>query len=94
MRIRGEEHQALGNLLPDDVKTAAVRLNVASREKGGKSVITQACVKELGVKGVRKVLADSYGDPARAARLIVQRTAEHVVKEGVLNRGGEGRERG
>jgi hypothetical protein len=99
MRIRGEEHRALGNLLPEDVKTGAVRLNVAAREKGGKSVITSDTVKELGVKGVREVVAGSYGDPTRAARLVAQKSAERVVSE-VRSQGegrgqkGEGRERG
>lgn len=83
MQIRGEEHRALGDSLPADLKTEAVRLNVASREKGGQSIITPDRVRELGEKGVREVLTDSHGDPSRAARLVAQRTAERVVSEGV-----------
>lgn len=79
MRLRSEEHRALGDTLPSDLKAEAVRLNVASRERGGESVITQARAKELGEQGVRDVVAQSQGDPQRAARLIAEQ--QRLVRE-------------
>jgi hypothetical protein len=76
MRVRREEHHALRDVLPDDVKAEAVRLNVASRERGGESVITPARVRELGEKDVRRLVSESRGDPQRASLLIEQRMAE------------------
>jgi len=93
MQIRGEEHRALGDSLPADLKTEAVRLNVASREKGGESIITPDRVRELGEKGVREVLTDSHGDPTRAAGLVAQKTAERVVSEGARPERESGRDR-
>jgi hypothetical protein len=94
MKIRSEEHRALRGLLPDDVRSGAVRLNVAARERGGESVITPARVAALGEGGVRKVVADSHGDPARAARLVAQHAGERIVNvaRGDKDRG-DGRER-
>jgi len=92
MQIRGEEHRTLGDSLPADLKTEAVRLNVASREKGGESIITPDRVRELGEKGVREVITDSRGDPTRAARLVAEKAAERVVEGARPERDG-GRDR-
>jgi hypothetical protein len=86
MRIRSEEHRALRGLLPDDVRGEAVRLNTAARERGGESVITPERVRNLGESGVRDVVREAKGDPARAEQRL--RDLERVAE-----RAREGRER-
>lgn len=84
MRIRGEEHRALRDLLPADVRDEAIRLNAAAREEGRASVITPDRVRELGQDRVRDVLRESAGDSARAEQRIreLERIAEKVREDG------------
>jgi len=93
MQIRSEEHRALRDVLPDDVRAGAVRLNVAAREGGGASVITPSRARELGGEGVKKLVVESAGDPSRAARLLAQRAAERVVSVARGPERDDGRER-
>jgi hypothetical protein len=83
MVMRGEEHRALSGTLPDDLKSDAVRLNVASRESGGPSVITPDVVSELGESGVRDVVTKSFGDPEAAMLLIAEKVADKIVDKAV-----------
>ena len=80
IRIRDEEHQALRGVLPSDLMARAVRLNVASRERGGGRVVTVARVGQLGVEGIRKVLA--VADPKQAALAIARALVSRVRDRG------------
>jgi len=65
MKIRDEEHRALEGVLPPDLVNPAVRLNVISRELGAQRVVTPAHVDQIGVEGIRSVVA--WRDPKQAA---------------------------
>jgi hypothetical protein len=80
MRIRDEEHQALRGVLPPDVMARALRLNVASREGGGGRVVTAALVGQLGVEGIRNVVA--LPDPKQAALAIVRALVSRAFDRG------------
>lgn len=82
MRIRDEEHQALQGVLPPDLMAPAVRLNVASREGGGGRIVTAPRVEQLGVEGIRKVVA--MPDPKQAVLAIARALVSRA-----LDRGGE-----
>ena len=81
IRIRDEEHQALRGVLPPDLMARAVRLNVASREGGGGRLVTVACVGQLGVERIRKVLA--VVDPKQAALAIARALVSRAMDRGV-----------
>jgi hypothetical protein len=80
MRIRDEEHQALQGVLPPDLMARAVRLNVASREEGGGRVVTAARVGQLGIEGIRKVVA--MPDPKEAALAIARALVSRAMDRG------------
>jgi hypothetical protein len=80
MRIHDEEHQALQGVLPPDLMARAVRLNVTSRERGGGRVVTAACVGQLGVEGIRKVVA--MPDPKQAAFAIARALVSRALDRG------------
>ncbi len=80
MRIREEEHQALAGLLPPDLMTPAVRLNVASRERGGERLVTPARLNQLGVEGIRRVVGIS--DPKQAALTLARALLSRTVDRG------------
>ena len=80
MLIRDEEHQALQGVLPPELMARAVRLNVASREGGGGRVVTAARVGQLGVEGIRKVVA--MPDPKQAALAIARALVSREMDRG------------
>src|SRR5262249_54247025 len=78
MRIRDEEHQALEGLLPPDLASKALRLNVAAREAGQARVVTADAVYQLGAEGIRRVVG--LADPKAAALAIVRALARGVQR--------------
>jgi len=84
LSFHDEEHRALQGVLPSELASKAVRVNVASRMAGGPRIFTGALVRELGLETVAKLC--STPDVRGVALAVAKELAMRVLRQPEVDR--------